>query len=76
MNPAFSQILLDTFMGVFNSQSRKLVNDLEKEVGKGLFDHWTYTRHNALETICCKFTFFLYKCKQTTNAFFNVVNLL
>ncbi|CAD0205609.1 unnamed protein product [Chrysodeixis includens] len=52
LNPAFSQILLDTFMGVFNSQSRKLVRDLEKEAGKGPFDHWTYTRHNALETIC------------------------
>ncbi|XP_026748056.1 cytochrome P450 4C1-like [Trichoplusia ni] len=52
LNPAFSQILLDTFMGVFNSQSRKLVRDLEKEAGKGFFDHWTYTRHNALETIC------------------------
>ncbi|CAH1641658.1 unnamed protein product, partial [Spodoptera littoralis] len=52
LNPAFSQILLDTFMGVFNSQSRKLVRELEKEAGKGLFDHWTYTRHNALETIC------------------------
>ncbi|PZC73210.1 hypothetical protein B5X24_HaOG200052 [Helicoverpa armigera] len=52
LNPAFSQILLDTFMGVFNSQSRKLVKDMEKEAGKGLFDHWTYTRHNALETIC------------------------
>ncbi|KAH9644651.1 hypothetical protein HF086_011820, partial [Spodoptera exigua] len=52
LNPAFSQILLDTFMGVFNSQSRKLVKELEKEAGKGLFDHWTYTRHNALETIC------------------------
>ncbi|XP_075986358.1 uncharacterized protein LOC142983408 [Anticarsia gemmatalis] len=52
LNPAFSQTVLDTFMGVFNSQSRKLVKDLEKEAGKGPFDHWIYTRHNALETIC------------------------
>ncbi|XP_063834694.1 cytochrome P450 4C1-like [Ostrinia nubilalis] len=52
LNPAFSQIVLDGFLGVFNDQARKLVKDLEKEVGKGPFDHWTYTRHNALETIC------------------------
>ncbi|RVE52790.1 hypothetical protein evm_002663 [Chilo suppressalis] len=52
LNPAFSQTVLDSFIGVFNSQSRKLVKDLKKEVGKGMFDHWTYTRHNSLETIC------------------------
>ncbi|CAH0597843.1 unnamed protein product [Chrysodeixis includens] len=38
-------------MGVFNSQSRKLVRELEKEAGKGPFDHWAYIRLNALETI-------------------------
>ncbi|KOB71906.1 Cytochrome P450 4c3, partial [Operophtera brumata] len=54
LQPAFSQTVLDGFLGVFNSQSRKLVHDLEIEAGKGPFDHWTYTRHNALETICCK----------------------
>lgn len=54
LNPAFGQIVLDRFMGVFNSQSRKLVDALDKEVGKGMFDHWMYTRSNALETICCK----------------------
>ncbi|KAL4708511.1 hypothetical protein ACJJTC_014119 [Scirpophaga incertulas] len=52
LNPAFSQHVLDGFIEVFNSQSRKLVADLRKEAGKGMFDHWTYTRHNALETIC------------------------
>ncbi|XP_022123240.2 cytochrome P450 4C1-like [Pieris rapae] len=52
LNPAFSQVVLDSFLGVFNSQSRRLVDDLKKEVGKGPFDHWVYTRHNALETIC------------------------
>ncbi|CAD0205624.1 unnamed protein product [Chrysodeixis includens] len=51
LNPAFNQSVLDTFMGVFNSQSRKLVRELEKEAGKGPFDHWAYTRLNALETI-------------------------
>ncbi|XP_064074815.1 cytochrome P450 4C1-like [Vanessa tameamea] len=52
LNPAFSQIVLDSYLGVFNKQSRRLVKDLEVEVGKGSFDHWIYTRHNALETIC------------------------
>ncbi|XP_026724525.1 cytochrome P450 4C1-like, partial [Trichoplusia ni] len=51
LNPAFNQSLLDTFMGVFNSQSRKLVQELGKEAGKGPFDHWIYARHNALETV-------------------------
>ncbi|CAD0205615.1 unnamed protein product [Chrysodeixis includens] len=51
LNPAFNQSVLDTFMGVFNSQSRKLVRELEKEAGKGPFDHWIYTKVNALETI-------------------------
>ncbi|XP_026734388.1 cytochrome P450 4C1-like [Trichoplusia ni] len=52
LNPSFNQSLLDTFMGVFNSQSRKLVQEMEKEDGKGPFDPWIYTRCNALETIC------------------------
>ncbi|XP_050685629.1 cytochrome P450 4C1-like [Leptidea sinapis] len=52
LNPAFSQVVLDSFIGVFNSQSRRLVEALDKEIAKGPFDHWVYTRHNALETIC------------------------
>ncbi|CAK1594478.1 unnamed protein product [Parnassius mnemosyne] len=52
INPAFSQLVLDGFQGVFNSQSRRLVKDLEVEVGKGPFDHLVYTRRNALETVC------------------------
>ncbi|CAD0205623.1 unnamed protein product [Chrysodeixis includens] len=51
LNPAFNQSVLDTFMGVFNSQSRKLVRELEKEAGKGPFDQWTYTRLSVLETL-------------------------
>lgn len=54
LNPAFSQVVLDGFLDVFNKQSRRLVKDLEVEVGNGPFDHWVYTRHNALETICCE----------------------
>ncbi|CAH2097054.1 unnamed protein product [Euphydryas editha] len=52
LNPAFSQVVLDGFLDIFNKQSRRLVKDLEVEVGNGPFDHWVYTRHNALETIC------------------------
>ncbi|CAH0721102.1 unnamed protein product, partial [Brenthis ino] len=52
LNPAFSQVVLDGFLDVFNKQARRLVKDLAEEVGKGPFDHWVYTRHNALETIC------------------------
>ncbi|KPJ03616.1 Cytochrome P450 4C1 [Papilio xuthus] len=52
LNPAFSQLVLDGFQGVFNSQSRRLVRDMASEAGKGPFDHWAYTRRNALETIC------------------------
>ncbi|XP_028162207.1 cytochrome P450 4C1-like [Ostrinia furnacalis] len=52
LNPAFSQTVMDSFMGVFNKQARKLVKDLETEVGKGPFDHWEYTKLNTLETTC------------------------
>ncbi|XP_052744862.1 cytochrome P450 4V2-like, partial [Bicyclus anynana] len=49
LNPAFSQTVLDGFMDVFNIQARRLVKDLEREVGKGPFDHYVYLRKNALE---------------------------
>ncbi|XP_041985201.1 cytochrome P450 4C1-like [Aricia agestis] len=52
LNPAFSQIVLDGFLDLLNRQARRLVKDLSAEVGKGPFDHWVYTRHNAIETIC------------------------
>ncbi|XP_013165752.1 PREDICTED: cytochrome P450 4C1-like [Papilio xuthus] len=52
LNPAFSHLVLHGFQGVFNSQSRRLVRDMASEAGKGPFDHWAYTRRNALETIC------------------------
>ncbi|KAJ8715357.1 hypothetical protein PYW07_009839 [Mythimna separata] len=60
LHPAFSQAFLDTFMGVFNTQSRRLVKSLEKNAGRGLFDHYTNARYVALETICCnKFKSFM-----------------
>ncbi|KAJ8715363.1 hypothetical protein PYW07_009845 [Mythimna separata] len=52
LNPAFSQTILNTFMDVFNSESRKLVKEFEKHAEKGPFDHFTYLRHNALDIIC------------------------
>lgn len=59
LNPAFSQLVLDNFKGVFNKQARRLVKELEAEVGKGPFDQFIYTRRNALETICCKYSLML-----------------
>ncbi|XP_073963402.1 cytochrome P450 4C1-like [Choristoneura fumiferana] len=52
LTPAFSQGVLDGFIGVFNSQSKKLVSSLNQEDGKKPFDFWTYIGPNALETIC------------------------
>ncbi|KAJ8715368.1 hypothetical protein PYW07_009850 [Mythimna separata] len=52
LNPAFSQTILNTFIDVFNSESRKLVKEFEKHAGKDPFDHFTYLRHSALDIIC------------------------
>ncbi|KAJ8715361.1 hypothetical protein PYW07_009843 [Mythimna separata] len=52
LTPAFSQIILNTYLDVFNSQSMKLVKDLEKYAGNGPFDLFTYLQHNALNTLC------------------------
>lgn len=52
ISPAFNQNILDTFIGIFNKESRKLVKAMEKEVGKGLFNHSAYIEINTLETIC------------------------
>ncbi|XP_026323035.1 cytochrome P450 4C1-like isoform X2 [Hyposmocoma kahamanoa] len=50
LNPAFSQQVLDGFLGVFNSQARRLVADLEDIEEE--FDHWPHLALNGLETIC------------------------
>ncbi|KAJ8709484.1 hypothetical protein PYW08_009488 [Mythimna loreyi] len=52
LQPAFSPIILNTYMNVLNSQSRKLVEELEKYAGKGPFDHFSYLQHNALDITC------------------------
>ncbi|KAI8423180.1 hypothetical protein MSG28_014231 [Choristoneura fumiferana] len=40
--PAFNQEVLDGFIGIFNSQAKKLVNSLSQEVGKKPFNFWPY----------------------------------
>ncbi|CAH2236846.1 jg12307 [Pararge aegeria aegeria] len=50
LDPAFSQAFTDGFLTVFNKQARRLVKELEVKAGKGTFDHFVYTRKNALET--------------------------
>ncbi|VVC90275.1 unnamed protein product, partial [Leptidea sinapis] len=47
LNPAFSQVVLDSFIGVFNSQSRRLVEALDKEIAKGPFDHWVLEKRKT-----------------------------
>ncbi|PZC73152.1 hypothetical protein B5X24_HaOG200029 [Helicoverpa armigera] len=52
LTPAFSLPVMLNFLEVFNSQSRKLVDKIKVEIGKGRFDHIEYLRNNALETFC------------------------
>ncbi|KAJ8715376.1 hypothetical protein PYW07_009858 [Mythimna separata] len=52
LTPAFTLPVIYGFLDVFNSQSKNLVSSMEPHVGKGLFDHFSYMKHNALETLC------------------------
>ncbi|XP_052744948.1 cytochrome P450 4C1 [Bicyclus anynana] len=52
LDAACHQNVLDGFLDVFNRQARRLVEELQLEVGRGPFDAFTYTRRNALETSC------------------------
>ncbi|KAF9409933.1 hypothetical protein HW555_010824 [Spodoptera exigua] len=52
LTPAFSLPVMLSFLEVFNSQSRMLVENLKARVGKGKFDHTDYLRNNALQTFC------------------------
>lgn len=52
LNPAFSQVLVDRFIPIFDSQARKLVKEFDVKAGKGPFDCSKYIKHNNLETIC------------------------
>nr|WRX06004.1 CYP340K7 [Helicoverpa armigera] len=52
LNPAFSLPVIHGFLDVFNSQAKKLINELEPHIGKGPFDHSLYFKKNAVETLC------------------------
>ncbi|KAG6464687.1 hypothetical protein O3G_MSEX014673 [Manduca sexta] len=51
LNPALNVQILNGYMGIFNNQSKKLVEDLAVEVGKGPFDQFRYLLLNNLETV-------------------------
>ncbi|KAL0811343.1 hypothetical protein ABMA28_009753 [Loxostege sticticalis] len=48
--PAFGQPVVDSFIGVQNSQARRLVNRLGDLLNKGPFEHLDYIARSALET--------------------------
>nr|WRX06010.1 CYP340K6 [Helicoverpa armigera] len=52
LNPAFSLPVIHGFLDVFNSQAKKLLNEVEPFVGKGLFDHRPHFLRNNFETLC------------------------
>ncbi|XP_045455315.1 cytochrome P450 4V2-like [Melitaea cinxia] len=52
ISPAFNQLILDGFMGIFNAQGKLLVERLKQVEGKGPFDHSHYVRQTFMETIC------------------------
>ncbi|PZC78322.1 hypothetical protein B5X24_HaOG200047 [Helicoverpa armigera] len=52
LNPAFSLPVIHGFLDVFNSQAKKLINELEPFVGNGLFNHSPYFVTNNFETLC------------------------
>ncbi|XP_047036248.1 cytochrome P450 4V2-like [Helicoverpa zea] len=52
LNPAFSLPVIHGFLDVFNSQSKKLINDLDPFVGKGTFDHSSYLLKTSSDTLC------------------------
>ncbi|XP_026729503.1 cytochrome P450 4g15-like [Trichoplusia ni] len=55
LNPSFSQQILNSFLGVFNDQSRRLVSELDMEVGKDTLDVETYLTTFLLRTSCRKY---------------------
>nr|XP_049704913.1 cytochrome P450 4V2 [Helicoverpa armigera]WRX06012.1 CYP340K13 [Helicoverpa armigera] len=52
LSPAFSLPVIHSFLDVFNSQAKKLIDELEPFVGKGPFDHGSYFVTNNFETLC------------------------
>nr|ARA91649.1 cytochrome P450 monooxygenase [Pieris rapae] len=52
INPTFNQQVLDSFIVIFNSQSRRLVERWKSYAGMGPFDHQLCLEKNTLETVC------------------------
>ncbi|XP_047512615.1 cytochrome P450 4V2-like isoform X2 [Pieris napi] len=52
INPTFNQQVLDGFIETFNSQSRRLVQELQESAGKDSFNQHVCLEKNALETVC------------------------
>ncbi|XP_047512604.1 cytochrome P450 4C1-like [Pieris napi] len=52
INPTFNQQVLDGFIETFNSQSRRLVLELQEYAGKDSFNQHVCLEKNALETVC------------------------
>ncbi|XP_013142855.1 PREDICTED: cytochrome P450 4V2-like [Papilio polytes] len=51
LNPTFCLTHLLSLLGVFNKQSRILLEEFESQIGKE-FDHGSIIRHNEMKTIC------------------------
>lgn len=54
INPAFNQQILDSFIGIFNKQGKRMVQKFQVKVNREPFDHSQYVRQIFMETICCK----------------------
>ncbi|CAK1541092.1 unnamed protein product [Leptosia nina] len=52
ISPSFNQQVIDSFLDIFNKQSRRLVKSWEEYVGDENFDHHDYLEKTALETVC------------------------
>ncbi|KAJ8715386.1 hypothetical protein PYW07_009868 [Mythimna separata] len=52
LSPAFSIPVINGFFDVFNSQSKRLVSELEDQVGAGPYDHVALLRDSILRISC------------------------
>ncbi|KAJ8709498.1 hypothetical protein PYW08_009502 [Mythimna loreyi] len=52
LSPAFSIPVINGFFDVFNSQSRRMVSELEEQAGKEPFDHVMLMRDSILRISC------------------------
>lgn len=54
MNPMFSLKRLQSFLPILNDKSKKILKDLENEIGKPDFDVMHYTSTCTLSAVCSK----------------------